>query len=282
MLPSLIDGMMVGFVYGLAAMGLTLIFGVMNVINLSHGALIVLGMFTTYWVATAWGLHPYLGVLLAAGVGFLMGLLIFYAAVKPILRGPHLSSLLATYAVSMILIGLGTAVFSVSPYNVPFSVGALHLGFLVIPGARLVATLVAIVLAGLLFAFLYRTRWGWYIRAVTDNRDAAELVGIPSVRVLAYSFSLGAMLAAVAGALIATFFPFTVLSGSPYELKSFVIAVLGGLGNPLGSLLGGLILGLMEGLVPVFLPTSWTPVLEFALFIGILLIRPSGLLGGKS
>ena len=107
-------------------------------------------------------------------------------------------------------------------------------------------------------------------------------MGIPSARVLALSFGLGTMLAAIAGGLISTFFPFTILAGGGYELKSFVIGVLGGLGNPLGALFGGLILGVLEGIIPAFMETSWVPVLEFVLFVLILLVRPSGLLGSKS
>jgi branched-chain amino acid transport system substrate-binding protein len=116
---------------------------------------------------------------------------------------------------------------------------------------------------------------------VANNRAAAELMGIPSSRILALSFGLGTMLAAIAGSLIATFFPFTILSGGVYELKSFVIGVLGGLGNPLGALAGGLVLGTLEGIIPKFLPTTWVPVLEFLFFIVILLVRPTGLFGAK-
>jgi len=107
-------------------------------------------------------------------------------------------------------------------------------------------------------------------------------MSIPSAQVLALSFGIGTMLAALAGGLITTFFPFTILSGSSYQSKSFVICVLGGLGNPLGALLGGLILGAMEGLIPIALPVSWVPVVEFTLFVLILLIRPSGLLGAQT
>ncbi len=279
---SLIDGLLLGFVYGLAAMGLTLIWGVMNVINLSHGSIITLGMFTVYFLFTGLGVPPYLAVLLAGVVGLLLGVVIYYVAVHRVLNAPHLSTLLATYAVNMIFIGLGTAALSTSPYNVDYTLGSLKLGSeIVIPVTRLVAALAAILVTGLLFIFLQKTRVGWYIRAVTDNRDAAEIVGVPSVRILALSFGLGTLLAAFSGALIATFFPFTVLAGGHYELKSFVIGVLGGLGNPVGSLFGGLILGAIEGIVPTFMPTTWTPVLEFALFILILLVRPSGLFGAK-
>jgi len=141
---------------------------------------------------------------------------------------------------------------------------------------------ITLLVTGGLYLFLYRTRPGKYVRAVANNRAAAELMGISSSRVLALSFGIGTMLASIAGGLIATFFSFTILSGSTYELKSFIIGVLGGLGNPLGALLGGVILGLMEGIFPLFMTNTWVPVIEFVFFVLILLIRPSGLLGGKS
>jgi branched-subunit amino acid ABC-type transport system permease component len=145
----------------------------------------------------------------------------------------------------------------------------------------MIAAIASVLVAGALYLFLYRTTTGKYVRAVANNRAAAELMGIPSGRILALSFGLGTMLAGVAGGLIATIFPFTILSGGAYELKSFVIGVLGGLGNPLGSLLGGLILGALEGVIPAFTETTWVPVFEFVLFVIILLVRPQGILGAK-
>jgi branched-subunit amino acid ABC-type transport system permease component len=182
----------------------------------------------------------------------------------------------------MIIIGIGTAVFTTTPRNIDFSLGSVTMGPITLPGKRIAAALAALLVTGLLYLFLYRSRPGKHIRAVTDNRAAAELMGIHSSMILALSFGLGTMLAAISGGLIATFFPFTILSGGGYELKSFVIGVLGGLGNPLGALLGGLILGALEGIIPVFMKTTWVPVLEFALFVLILLVRPSGLLGKKT
>jgi branched-chain amino acid transport system permease protein len=278
---SLTDGLLMGFVYGLAAMGLTLIWGVMSVINLAHGPVIALGMFGTYLLFTHLGLNPYLAVILVALLGLPLGFLIYGAAVHRVINAPHLSSLLATFAVNMIIIGVGTAVFSTSPQNIDFSMGTLEMGPLTVPGTRLVAALGAVLFTAGLYLFLYFSRPGKAIRAVANNRRAAELMGIPSSLVLALSFGLGTMLAATAGGLIATFFPFTILSGGSYELKSFVICVLGGLGHPLGALLGGLILGGLEGLVPTFMPVSWVPVVEFGLFVLVLLVRPSGLLGAK-
>jgi branched-subunit amino acid ABC-type transport system permease component len=262
-------------------MGLSLIWGVMNVINLAHGPLIALGMFGIYLAFNLLGLNPYLALLLVAVLGLLLGVLIYYVAVQRVLNAPHLSTLLATFSINMILIGVGTAVFSVSPYNVDFSLGGIDIGPVRILWTRLAAAFAALLVTGLLYAFLFRTRQGKNIRAVANNRVAAELMGIPSSRVLALSFGIGTMLAATAGGLIATFFPFTILAGGGYELRSFVIVVLGGLGNPLGALVGGLILGMLEGLVPVFMQTSWVPVIEFALFVFIIVIRPSGLLGSR-
>jgi branched-subunit amino acid ABC-type transport system permease component len=280
-IPSLVDGVLIGFVYGVAAMGLTLIWGVMSVINLSHGPVMALGMFATYLCFAKAGLNPYLSLLGVAGFGLLMGLVIYGVAVHRVITAPHLSSLLATFAVNMIIIGVGTAVFTTSPHNIDYSLGTLTLGPVIMPGTRLMATLAAVLFTVALYLFLYFTRPGKAIRAVANNRVAAELMGIASARVLALSFGLGTTLATVAGGLIATFFPFTILSGGPYELKSFVICVLGGLGNPVGALVGGLLLGGLEGLIPTFLPVSWVPVVEFGLFILVLLFRPSGLLGAK-
>jgi branched-subunit amino acid ABC-type transport system permease component len=282
LLASLIDGILIGFVYGVAAMGLTLIWGVMSVINLSHGPVMALGMFGAYGLFTSLGVNPYLALIGVAVGGLLVGLLIYVTAVHRVISAPHLSSLLATFAVNMIIIGVGTLFFSTSPRNIDYSLGSLTLGPIILPTTRLLAAVAAVLFTAILYLFLYFTRPGKAIRAVANNRVAAELMGIPSAQVLALSFGIGTSLAAVAGGLIATFFPFTILSGGPYELKSFVICVLGGLGNPLGALLGGLLLGGLEGLIPTFMPVSWVPVIEFGLFILVLLVKPSGLLGGKS
>jgi branched-subunit amino acid ABC-type transport system permease component len=281
LINSLTDGFLLGFVYGLAAMGLSLIWGVMSVINLAHGPVITVGMLTTYLLFVHFGLNPYLGMLVVAGVGLGLGLLIYVTAVHRVISAPHLSSLLATFAVNMIILGIFNAVFGGDQNNIDYSLGSLSIGFLNVTYSRLLAALGAVLFTAFLYLFLYFTRPGKAIRAVANNREAAELMGIPSVQVLALSFGLGSLLAAVAGSLISTTFPFTIFSGGPYELKSFVICVLGGLGNPLGALLGGLILGLMEGVIPIWMPTSWVPVVEFGLFVFVLVVKPTGLLGAK-
>ena len=281
LIVSVTDGMLIGVVYGLAAMGLTLIFGVMNVINLAHGPIMALGMFGVYLCYTVLGLNPFVGLIIVAVLGMLLGMIIYAGAVHRVIDAPHLSSLLSTFSVNMMIIGIGTAVFSTSFRNVNYSLGTVVIGPITVPGTRLSSAILALMVTGLLYLFLYRTRPGKYIRAVANNRTSAGLVGIPSTRVLAMSFGIGTALAAVAGGLIAMALPFTILSGGAFELKSFVIVVLGGLGNPIGALLGGIILGLIEGLVPAFTKVTWVPFIEFVLFILILLVRPQGLFGAK-
>lgn len=281
LLASLSDGLLIGFVYGLAAMGLSLIWGVMRVINLAHGAVIALGMFGIFVIFTQLHIHPYLALPLVGLLGLLFGLAMYVVAVQRVINAPYLSTLLATFAVNMIIIGLGTTIFTTTPRAVDFAVGRVQIGPVTLLGTRLVAAGISVLVAAGLYVFLYLTKPGKAIRAVANNRAAASLMGVPTNRMLALAFGIGTMLAALAGALIATFFPFTILSGSGYQTKGFVICVLGGLGNPTGALIGGLVLGAMEGLIPVFMPTNWVPVIEFVLFVLILLVRPSGLLGAR-
>jgi len=274
---SLLDGVLIGAVYGLAAMGITLIWGVMDVVNLTHGALIVAGMFGVYLLAGAAGLPVYAALPIVLVGGFVAGVALYWISVHRVIGQPPLMSLLSTFSINLVLIGVGTAVWSTDLFNVPASLPGFSLGRYTFPGTHLMAAALTAVIAAALYLFLYRTRMGKSIRAVSGNREAAELVGIPTVRVLALAFGLGAALAAVAGMLIATMFPFTVLSGDAYQLKSFVVTVLGGLGNPTGALLAGIALGLVEGLTTPFVPVSWTLVIEFGLFVTVLIVLPGGL-----
>ena len=144
-LAFVVDGLLIGFVYGIAAMGLTLIWGVMNVINLAHGSIIALGMFGVYFAFVDLGVNPYIGVVLVGVAGLVMGMLIYAIAIHRVINAPHLSTLLATFAINMIIIGLGTAAFSTSPRNVDFSLGGTDIGPVNLQGTRVVAALAAMV-----------------------------------------------------------------------------------------------------------------------------------------
>ncbi len=281
-LASMIDGVLVGAVYGLAAMGLSLIWGVMDVINLSHGAMIALGMFGVYLLFTALHIMPYVLLLPVLAAGFLLGVIVYWISVHRVLGQSQLATLLSTFAVNMIVIGVGTTLWSTSPYNVNFSVPGITAGGYTFTGNHIAAAIAAVIIAGALQLFLYRTRLGKAIRAVTDNRDAAELMGISAAAVLTIAFGIGIALAAASGGLVATLFPFTILSGGAYELKSFVVTVLAGLGKPVGGLVAGVLLGLLEGAITPFIAVSWIPVIEFGLFVVVLVLFPSGLFGRRT
>lgn len=281
LLASSIDGLMIGFVYGLAALGLTLIFGVMKVINLAHGPIIALGMFAVLLLGQGLGLNPYLGLLVVLVVGLLSGILIYFVAVHKVINAPELTTLLATFSVNLMIIGLGTVIFTTSPRALDVDLGAFRAGAVTILGTKAVAVVIALAVTGGLYAFLYRTRLGKSVRAVANNREAAELMGINSTWVLALSFGIGTMMAMASGSLLATLFSFTILSGTVYEIKSFVIVVLGGLGNPTGALLGGVVIGLLEGVSAMLIPVGWVPIIEFGVFVLILMVRPTGLFGAR-
>ncbi|HZQ71750.1 MAG TPA: branched-chain amino acid ABC transporter permease [Burkholderiales bacterium] len=274
----MLDGVLVGAVYGLAAMGITLIWGVMDVVNLTHGAMIVAGMFGVFLLVGATGMPAYGALAPVLVAGFFAGIALYWIAIHRMIGQPPLMSLLATFSVNLVLIGLGTAVWGTVLFNVQVSLPGLSLGRYTFPGTHIMAAVLTAVIAGALYLFLYRTRAGKAVRAVAGNREAAELVGIPTTRILALSCGLGVALACVSGALIATLFPFTVLSGDAYQLKSFVVTVLGGMGNPTGALIAGIALGLLEGLATPFMPVSWTLVIEFVLFVVVLIAFPGGLL----
>jgi branched-subunit amino acid ABC-type transport system permease component len=276
-LASVIDGVLVGLVYGLAAMGLTLIWGVMDVINLTHGAMIVAGMFALFLLTSVLGLNPYVAMVPVLIGGFFVGVTLYWIAIHRMVGRPPLMSLLSTFSVNLVLIGVGTAVWGTALFNVDVSLPGFTMGRYTFPGAHILAAVLAAVIATALYLFLQYTRLGKSIRAVANNREAAELVGIPTTRVLAISVGLGVALAGVSGVLIATLFPFTVLSGDGYQLKGFVVTVLGGFGNPIGALMGGIALGLLEGAVTPFVPVSWTQVIEFVLFVLVLIAFPAGI-----
>ncbi len=278
-LASMIDGLLVGAIYGLAAMGLSLIWGVMDVINLTHGSMIVLGMFSMYLLFSAFAVNAYVLLLPIVVIGLVLGVFVYWLSVHWVIGRPILMSLLSTFAVNLIIIGIGTALWSTSPYNVNFSLPGITVGAYTFTGNHIAAAISAVVVALALELFLYRTRFGKAIRAVADNREAAELMGISSILVLSVAFGIGIALAVASGALVSTLFPFTILSGASYQLKSFVVTVLAGLGKPLGALAAGVLLGLLEGIVAPFMAISWIPVIEFGLFVVVLVAFPRGIFG---
>lgn len=284
-IQAVINGLLIGGIYGLAALGLSLIWGVMKVVNLAHGVFIMLGAYISYWMFTLFGLHPFLSMLIALPLGLVIGVLLYRFLIDRIIAAAatefemELMNLLFTFALSMIIYGAALNVWGSDLRGIPMMLPTLSIGRFVIPTSRLAAFGAAAVLGGLLYQFLKRTYIGKAIRSVTQSRNASMLSGINPVQIFGISFSIGLAYAMMAGVIISITTPISPLLGIYYLLKSFTVVVLGGLGNPIGTFVAGLILGLAESATTLFASFALSPAVAFILLILILIIRPTGIFG---
>src|SRR5262245_13319331 len=280
---SLVSGVLFGGVYSLMAVGLTLIFGVMRVVNFAHGDMMVWGMYLAWLLATRAGVDPYLAFLVCAGVLFGLGLAVQRGLVNRIIDAPHEMQILLMLGVALVLENTALMVFGPEPQRVrsPLSAAALWVGPLFVDVARLVTFAVAIGLTVLLWLFLFRTEGGRTIRAAADNTYGALVIGTDVRRVYALAFAIGAACVGAAGALVAPILPFQPNTGLQLSVASFNIVIIGGMGSLLGAFLGGLLVSVAESLGAVFLAPSMKELVSFTLLIVVLLIRPAGLFGGR-
>lgn len=280
---ALISGFLIGGVYALIAVGLTLIFGVMNIINFAHGSLLMLGMYTSYWLLTIFGIDPYLSLLLTIPTLFVIGTLIQKIVINPVIRAPHLNQLLLTLGLLLFIENL--ALFLWGPdyrmVQVRYSAATYYVGPLMISIPRLIACLIAFVLTGILFIFLKKTDTGKAIRAACQDRDGALVVGINFSRIYVIAFGIGAACAGAAGSIMVPFFYVSPHVGWIFVLSAFIIVVLGGMGSFIGALIGGIIIGIFESLAALYISSSLKQVVSLGIFILILLVKPSGLFGRR-
>jgi branched-chain amino acid transport system permease protein len=276
---GLATGLVLSAVYALVALGLALVFSILKIINFAHGDFVMLGAVGTFFVFGEWG-APFAVALVAVSVGgFLVG-----AVSERLIFRPFTGDLLAAFVVSLgfawVLQMLAMEVFGSQPRSVP----AVLDGTLTIAGGRITYDRLLMVAAGVAVvaavgALLYRTNVGRAMRAVAQNRDAAELLGVNASRVTAFGFALGAALACMAGALIAPVFSVTVEMGVQFSIKAFIVIILGGMGSLAGAVLAALVLGLGEGLAGLAVSNSTLTLAEFLLVVLVLVLRPGGLLG---
>lgn len=287
---NLIQGLVLGGVYGMATMGLSLIFGVLRVINVGHGAFIMVGAFITMWMFTALGLMPIIAIPVALIVGMALGFLFFYTAMRRLINAPELATLLATFAMGMLLEEVVKVIFGTEFRGYNWVVGKLTLPITVLPMSKVYAFVGSVAIAILLYIWFNKTRAGTAVRSVVEDSEGARVCGVNVDWVYALSFALGIGLTVVSGILLTMFIPVGInpYMGGQYTLKAFVIAVLGGLGSPYGAFFGGVIFGLIENgsytlfaLIPGVVPFALTRFLSFAILLIILLIKPTGLLGAK-
>jgi branched-chain amino acid transport system permease protein len=276
-----VSGVLIGGVYALVALGLTLIFGVLRIINFAHGALMMLGMYATFFLHVRAGLDPYLSILVVGPIFFLVGVALERGVIEPNLRAPESNQLLLTLGVALFLENLALVLFGADPRSVRLAyVGrGILLGDAVVNVPRLVAFAGSVALAFGLWLFLTHTDTGKAIRAAAEEPEGAQLVGIDIRRLYAVAFGLGTAVVAVAGSLVTPFLYVAPDVGDVFNILAFVIVVLGGMGSFIGALLGGFLVGLAESIGAAVLPGSLKQLPIFALFVLVLLFRPNGLFG---
>ncbi len=278
-----VNWLLLGSMYAALALGFSLVWGIMNIVNLAHGAFILVGAYVAFWAFTNWHIDPFAGIGLAMAVLFVIGWVVQYVAINRVIRAPLLVTFLLTFGLNILIVDLVQQVFTsdLRSINTSYAGAGINIGSTHITFDKVLAALVAILLTAALSSFLSRTRTGNAILATGMDRDAARLMGINIRTTYALTFGIGAALAGAAGAMLAELYPFAPSLGGSFTLHAFVIVVLGGLGTPWGVVAGGLVFSLAETVVPLLpgLGPGYDNVIAFAVLVLVLIFRPNGLLG---
>jgi branched-chain amino acid transport system permease protein len=279
----LVNALVLGCLYACIAIGFSLVWGVLNVINLIHGSFIVLGSYLAWGLYQSLSIPPWYALVVAAPLFFALGYLLQRLLLNRVITAPVLVTLTLTFGLDLILNNAMIYFFKADYRKLSLNppMGSVSLFNVVVPVDRLLATVFALALTGVLYLVLRRLRVGRAIVAVRLDRDAAVLMGVDVKSIYAIAFGLGAALAGCAGVLMALIFPISPLTAPTFLAKAFVVCVLGGLGSVSGALAGGLLLALVESVGSVYLGPSYATTLSFVLLILFLIVRPQGLLGRK-
>jgi branched-chain amino acid transport system permease protein len=277
-----ISGLLAGALYAMVALGLGLIFGVMRVLNVAHGPLLMLGAYTTFGLFHWFGLNPYLSLVVSMPLLFAVGMLLQATLVRRVVDAPELSSLLLTFGIAIALVNVAQLAFTSNLRSVEYLTGSFLVGPFAVSKSRVIACGFAAAITAGAFLFLGRTRLGKAIRAVSQSREVAQVCGIDVQRIHMIAFGIASALAAAGGSLLAVMVAIQPEMGGIFTFKSFLVIVLGGAGNYPGALLGGLLLGLVEQLSSLFLTTQVNEAVAYVLLVLVLLVRPTGLLRGRS
>ena len=280
-LQLIINGLLLGGAYAIISIGLTLIFGVVRVVNFAHGELLMIGIYTAWLLASHYGIHPYLAALPIAILLFVIGLFIQRVIIQPLLTAEAHIQIFATVGVSTLLLNLALMIFGADVRRVEFAVGngVLELGPLTLVTGQLVTFIVAIMVAFGVHLFLQKTYTGRAFRALAQNRTSAALMGVNVNRTYMLAFGLGSALVGLASGLMAVQYPAFPTVGQYFVLTAFVVVVLGGLGSLPGAVVGSLFIGLIDSLAGYYIAPDLKEVVYFAIFLIILVVRPTGLFG---
>jgi branched-chain amino acid transport system permease protein len=283
LLYTLVQGLLLGGIYALVALGLNLIFGVMSIINIAHGTFLMLGAYTSYWAysMSSHMINPIMSIPISLLIGFAFGMLIYQLLVKYIVKAGELMSLLMMYGVSILIMNLAQQVWTPKYRGISYTIAPVRLGSFTIPSTYLIAGLFALAMVCVLYLFLSRTYLGRAVRSIAQNRDSAYLMGVNVNLTSMVVFGLGVSVAFVSGTIITLISPAIYPHmGGHWTMLSFCVAVLGGLGNERGALLGGIIMGVITTFATRYiLSPTLAPMLAFLILIFILLYKPTGLLG---
>jgi branched-chain amino acid transport system permease protein len=279
---TILNGLFIGFLFGLAGMGLTLIFGIMKLVNFATGAMIILGGYVAYWVWVLSGVNPIIAAFVSIVAGLSIGLGLYFTLIRRVIRTPGLISLLALFGVAAITENAMLNLWSPNPRTIAVYFPSLNLGLVAISGNRAVVSVFAIAGCAALLAMLKWTYFGRTIRATVQDWRAATLMGIDVNRIYALGFAIGVALTLFAGGLLVLIYPIEPMGGLQYGLYAFCVVVLGTLGNPLGCLLAGLIIGLATSFTGSYWTVNMSPAVAYLILVLTFLLRPSGLMGGKA
>ncbi len=276
-----INGLLLGGIYALISVGLTLIWGVMQIVNFAHGEYLMLGMYATFWLFHLFGMNPYVSLLFVAPTLFALGLLTQRIVIRPILDAPHVAQIFATVGVSIILQNVAQVLWKADYRSVQIHYAISNLKFrgLIISFPRLVAFAITIGMVIALFLFLKKTYLGKALRATAENKRAAQLMGINVSRLYYLALGLGNACVGIAGGILVPMYAVFPTVGQYFVLTAFVVVVLGGMGSMTGALIGGLVIGVVEAFSGFYLAPALKEVVYFLVFILILVFKPSGLMG---
>ena len=282
LIQAVFYGILTGGVYALVAVGLTLIFGVMDVVNFAHGAYVMLAMYMTFFLWQIFGLDPFLSILIVAPAFFLFGVVSERLVIHPIIDEPSFAQIFATVGLTWVFENAALYFFGPTPRGINAGYGRITILNIPAGEARVYGFLISIAATLGLFALLYRTKTGRAIRATAQSKEAAELMGMNTTHVFLITFGLGIALAGIAGSVVATLFSTFPHVGATYVLIAFVVVVLGGLGNVFGALVGGLVIGVIDSLVGVYIDPVLGPPIYYVVFIAVLLFRATDRFEGDS